>query len=215
MGVAPCAVAVPRLRADAMRNRERIIAAAGDAFVEHGPDVPLDAIAERAGVGNATVYRNFADREDLLLNVALAALDRIVGHAEASAAEADAFEALRGFVHRTAGEPLGSLCSLLCSSGVDRTDPRVTAARDRLERAVDQVMDRARATGQLRADVARGDLLLAITQLTRPVQGMTTAGCDRFVHRHLQVFLDGLRAPAPSVLSGTAATLEDLQRRDL
>lgn len=55
----PTAPKVTRPRADALRNRERIVTAAREMFVEFGPDVPLDEIARRAGVGNATVYRNF------------------------------------------------------------------------------------------------------------------------------------------------------------
>ena len=53
------AVRAPRTRADALRNRERIVAAASDIFVEYGPDAPLDEIARRAGIGNATLYRHF------------------------------------------------------------------------------------------------------------------------------------------------------------
>jgi AcrR family transcriptional regulator len=101
-----------RLRADAQRNRDRIIAAARDAFLETGPDVALDAIAHRAGVGNATVYRHFADRDELVLAVALSAIDRIIAHADlAIAAEPDAFEALRRFAFKAADERIGSAAS--------------------------------------------------------------------------------------------------------
>src|SRR5215212_7993468 len=55
------------LRADAERNRERILAAARDVFAERGLDAPLEAIARRAGVGQATLYRRFATRQDLLV----------------------------------------------------------------------------------------------------------------------------------------------------
>ena len=58
-----------RLRADATRNRERIVTAAREAIVELGHDVPLDEVARRAGVGNATLYRHFTDRTDLLKDV--------------------------------------------------------------------------------------------------------------------------------------------------
>ena len=73
-------------------------------------------------------------------------------------------------------------------------------------------MDRAQAAGRLRADVAVGDLMVALSQLTRPLPGIACLDIDRFVHRHLQLFLDGLEAPARSELPGTAATLEDLRR---
>ncbi|WP_067466734.1 TetR/AcrR family transcriptional regulator [Actinomadura macra] len=56
-------------RADARRNRALLLAAAGDVFGERGPDAPLDEIARRAGVGNATMYRHFPTRRDLLVAV--------------------------------------------------------------------------------------------------------------------------------------------------
>ena len=202
-----------RLRADAQRNRERIIAAARDAFLEIGPDVPLDAIAHRAGVGNATVYRHFLDRDELVLAVALSAIDRIVAHADrAIAEEQDAFEALRRFAIAAADERIGSLSAVFC--GVfDPSEPRVIGARVRFEAAVDRVMDHALRSGQLRPDVGRGDLLAAITQLARPVPGTTCGQFAPFVHRHLHIFLDGLRAPGRSTLPGAAVTLDDLRRR--
>jgi AcrR family transcriptional regulator len=202
-----------RLRADAARNRQRIVEAARDAFVEHGPDAPLDSIAQRAGVGNATMYRHFPERADLLLHVALYSLEQIIDHAEVALDEPDAFEALRQFVHRSVDQRIGSLCSLMCS-GVDNHDTRIATARDRLEDAIDRVMERAWRSGQLRADVGRGDLLVAITQLARPPAGAKSSGFDQFVHRHLDLFLDGLRAPAGSPLPGVAVTIDDLRRRD-
>lgn len=202
---------VPRPRADALRNRERIVAAAREMFVEYGAEVPLDEVAKRAGVGNATVYRHFSDRAELMRQVVLAVMDRVAGHAEqAVAQEAEPFDALRRFVHAAADERIGALCPML-SSGFDQDHPDLLTARDRLDAGVEDVMERARAAGQLRADIAVGDLMIALAQLTRPLPGTGCTANDRFVHRHLQLFLDGLRAPARSVLPGTAATLEDLR----
>jgi AcrR family transcriptional regulator len=202
-----------RLRADAMRNRERIIAAARDAFLEVGPEVALDAIAHRAGVGNATLYRHFADRNELILAVAVSAIDRIIAHADhVLSEEADAFEALRRFTIKAADERIGSLSAVFCGV-IEPSDPRVVDARVRFEAAVDRLMDRARRAGQLRPDVERGDLLAAITQLTRPVPGTTCGQFGPFVHRHLHIFLDGLRAPARSTLPGAPVTLEGLRQR--
>ncbi|MER0242395.1 TetR/AcrR family transcriptional regulator [Streptomyces sp. HSW2009] len=220
----PAKVSQPRLRADALRNRERIVAAAREMFVEHGAEVPLDEIARRAGVGNATLYRHFADRSELVHHVALSVMDRIADRAdEARAQESDAFQALRRFVHQAADERIGALCPLI-SHSPDRGHPDLMAARDRLNASIEAVMSDARASGQLRTDIAVGDLMVAVTQLTRPLPGLGSSprahdsGCgsvcmdfDRFVHRHLQLFLDGLATPARSELPGTAATLEDLR----
>ncbi|MEV0277801.1 helix-turn-helix domain-containing protein [Streptomyces sp. NPDC050610] len=202
----------PRLRADAVRNRERLVAAARETLVEHGVEVPLDEIARRAGVGNATLYRHFADRSELIHHVTLSVMSRIADQAErARAEEPDAFLALRRFVHAAADERIGALCPLL-AEGVERDHPELTAARDRLERAIEALMAAARDVGRLRADIAVGDLMVALTQLTRPLPGSGCVNFDQFVHRHLQLFLDGLMTPARSELSGAAATLEDLRR---
>jgi AcrR family transcriptional regulator len=203
---------VPRPRADALRNRERIVAAAREMFVEFGSDVPFDEIARRAGVGNATVYRNVPDRDALAREVVCSIMDRTSEWIERELAEeGDAFEALSRFVHMAADERIGALCPMLQES-FDRHHPDLLAARDRNTELVEGLMKRARATGQLRPDVEFGDLMIAITQLTRPLPGTACQGIDRFVHRHLQLFLDGLRAPARSVLPGVAATVEDLRR---
>ncbi|MFD9430309.1 TetR/AcrR family transcriptional regulator [Streptomyces sp. NPDC060002] len=202
---------VTRPRADAQRNRERIVAAAREMFVEFGADVPLDEIARRAGVGNATVYRNFPDRDALVREVVCSVLDRMVQAGQIALAESDAFGALERFVHASAEERLSALCPMI-SSTFDEHHPDLEAARERVERIIGEVMDRAKAAGQLRPDVGVGDVMIAVAQLSRPPAGTGCLNADRFVHRHLQLFLDGLRAPAPSVLPGSPVTLEDLRQ---
>ncbi|MEU8028805.1 helix-turn-helix domain-containing protein [Streptomyces sp. NPDC049099] len=200
-----------RPRADALRNRERIVTAAREMFVEHGPDVPLDEIARRAGVGNATVYRNFPDREALVREVVCSVMDRTAEAAEVALAETgDAFAALERFVHAAADERISALCPMI-SGAFDQHHPDLEASRERVEELVKEVMVRAEAAGQLRPDVGVGDLLLAVAQLSRPPAGTDCPRGDRFVHRHLQLFLDGLRAPARSALPGTAVTLKELR----
>jgi AcrR family transcriptional regulator len=200
-----------RPRADAARNRERIVAAACEAIVELGPDVALDEVARRAGVGNATLYRHFSDRGDLLRHVTLSVVARTVKRAEdALAQEPDAFAALCRFVHEAVDERIGTLCSLL-TDAIDRQDPEVINQIEQMERSVSAVLQRAQSSGQVRSDIAVGDVMVAVTQLARPLPGTCCASIDRFARRHMQLFLDGLRAPARSVLPGAAATLEDLQ----
>ena len=201
-----------RPRADALRNRERIVTAAREMFVEFGPDVPLDEIARRAGVGNATVYRNFPDRDSLVREVVCSVIDRTVHAAEQALVETgDAFAALERIAHAAADERISALCPMV-SSTFDQNHPDLEAARQRFEELVGEVMDRAKTAGQLRPDVGVGDLMVAVAQLSRPPAGTACPSADRFVHRHLQLFLDGLRAPARSVLPGAAVTMEDLRR---
>lgn len=164
-------------------------------------------------VGNATLYRHFPDRTGLFRHVVLFVMAHLSDQVEtAIAEESDSFTALRRFVHAAAGEKIGALCPML-ADGFDRADAEITAARDRLTDSVEDLMERARHEGQLRADVAVGDLFVALSQLTRPLPGTGCLDLDRFVHRHLQLFLDGLQAPARTVLPGSPATLEDLRRQ--
>ncbi|MEU6079145.1 helix-turn-helix domain-containing protein [Streptomyces sp. NPDC047108] len=201
------------MRADALRNRERIISAAREMFVEQGADVPMDEVARRAGVGNATLYRHFPDRDELIHRVTLHVMERIIDQADSALTEeTDAFEALGRFVHAAAEERIGALCPLISQAGDAKDHPETVEAGERLDRAINTLMERARSAGLLRPDVAVGDLMVAVTQLTRPLPGDGCSGFDGYVHRHLQLLLDGLRAPARSELPGSAATLEDLRQ---
>ncbi|WP_233518284.1 TetR/AcrR family transcriptional regulator [Streptomyces corynorhini] len=207
----------PRPRADALRNRERIVTAAREMFVEYGSEAPLDEIARRAGIGNATLYRHFPDRYALVHDVVLSVMARVADCAERIAVEEsaaehpDPFAALCRFVHIAADERIGALCPML-SDAFDRDCPDLDAQRERLEGLVEGLMERARAAGRLRGDVAAGDLMMVLSQLTRQLPDTGCLNLDRFTHRHLQLFLDGLAAPARSVLPGSAATLEELRR---
>lgn len=221
--------AAPKGRADAARNRERIVAAAREAFVVQGPDVPLDEIARAAGIGNATLYRHFPDRDELVRAVVLAVTDRITERAQTALATLDAlaaprtgpesgtasdaaFEAVRGFVCGAVEERIGALCPVL-SRRFNEDDPQLLEARTRLEDRTGELVRRAQEAGQLRPDIAVGDLMVALSQLTRPLPWTGSAEIGRFTDRHVQLFLDGLRAPARSELPGHAATLEDLRKR--
>lgn len=207
---APTTATGPRLRADAVRNRERIVEAAREAFVQYGPEVPLDEIARDAAVGNATLYRHFPDRETLIRHVVKSVTERIADRAEVLASEPDTFEALRRFVFDAAEERIGALCPML-TQHIDPEDPAISGARERLESATAHLLDRAHRAGRLRTDVGLGDVMVALSQLTRPLPGTSCPEIQRFVHRHLQIFLDGLRAPAGSRLAGSPATFDDLR----
>ena len=151
------------------------------------------------GVGNATLYRHFADRLELIHHVTLSVMSRTADRAESALAEEpDAFQALRRFVHTAVEERIGALCPLL-SDGIDPAHPELLAARERLEAAVEAVMGAARDSGQLRTDIAVGDLMVALTQLTRPLAG-------QWLYRLRQV-----RAPAPSAVPGRHAGARPLR----
>ncbi|WP_062216889.1 TetR/AcrR family transcriptional regulator [Streptomyces sp. NBRC 109706] len=199
------------LRADAARNRERILGAAREAVVEHGPEVALDEIARRAGVGNATLYRHFPDRQSLLLQMLIFVSDRITERArQALEAERDPFEALSRLVLDSAEERVGGLCHLL-GVGAEGENPELAASRHRALDITEQLLARAHASGQLRTDVGAGDLLIAVSRLTLSVPGSPCSDDVDLSRRHLQIFLDGLRTPSRSELAGGALRLADLK----
>ncbi|MGY1436274.1 TetR/AcrR family transcriptional regulator [Streptomyces reniochalinae] len=198
-------------RADAVRNRERILAAAREAFVIHGADASLDEIARTAGVGNATLYRHFPDRDALVHGVMHAVTERIADRAQqALTEEEDSFEALRSFVFAAVEERIGALCPML-SGRFDPAEPQCLASRKRVDGLTEQLIRRAQRAGEVRTDIDVGDVMVALSQLTRPLPGVGCGRLERFVERHVQLYVDGLRAPARSELPGHAATLEELR----
>jgi AcrR family transcriptional regulator len=191
----------PRARAprvDALRNRERIVAAARDLFTEVGWQAPIDEVARRAGIGNATVYRHFPDRDALVLAVVRSVLKRSGDRAEAALAQGrDPFDALSRFVLGAADERIGAMCVML-DGAFDPGDPEIKALEGRLNELVETMLARARRAGTLRADVDLSDIIVAVAQLTRPLPDLVTV--RRSSRRYLQLFLDGLRTPAHSTL---------------
>ncbi|WP_373297047.1 TetR/AcrR family transcriptional regulator [Streptomyces brasiliensis] len=195
----PTAVRAHRTRTDALRNRERIVAAACDMFVEYGPDAPMDEIARRAGIGNATLYRHFADRRALthavLLSVVIRTAERAEAAAQVAAAGGDPCAALSRFAHRALDDKIGALCGLFVNGG-ESPSAEIAARAARLEAAVKELMERARKDGGLRSDVTLKDLMLAISRLARPLPGIDSPASD--LHRQLQLFLNGLKTPYPN-----------------
>lgn len=139
-GTEPAPTRVPRPRADAVRNRERILVAAREVLVELGSGAPFDEVARRAGIGNATLYRHFPDRAALVHHVVLFVMDRVTAQAEDSLAEEpDAFAALCRFTHAAADERIGALCPMLAGD-FDSEHPELVAAREALAEAVETLV---------------------------------------------------------------------------
>lgn len=209
------AIVVPGLRADARLNRERVLAAARDVFVDLGPGAPLDEIAARAGVGIATLYRRFPDRGSLTRAVVLDVLGRVAEEARlALVEEPDAFRALARYMHRALDLRVSAVVPALLGQ-VSLEDEEIAPIRQRSSALIQRMVDRAQVDGTLRPDVTFGDVALLLVRLARPLPGPIPRALDaRLAHRHLDLLLDGLlsRHDRPAdALPGPAMTLADLQ----
>jgi AcrR family transcriptional regulator len=204
-----------RARVDAERNRERLLVAARDVFVEQGPEAPLDEIARRAGVGIATLYRRFPDRQALMQAVVMDALASVAEAASrALAEEPNGFAALGRYMHAALDLRIAAVIPALLGQ-VALEDPAVTQLRDLGVGTLETIIDTALREGMLRADVAFADIGLLINRLSRPLPGAFPRELDiRLAHRHLEIVLDGLRMARESTaapLPGPVLTLDNLR----
>src|SRR3954470_13794013 len=127
----------PTLRADAERNRRRILDAAAEAFSESGLDVGVAEIARRAGVGAGTIFRRFATKEDLIAAIVEARVEEVLGAAAECAAEDDPAEALRGFAFALTGLQARDRGFFDAVSSRIGSDPRLRDQHDRLLEALE------------------------------------------------------------------------------
>ncbi len=188
------------LRRDAERNRGLIVDAARRVFAEVGLDATMDQIAERAGVGVATVYRRFPDKGlliEALFEARLAEIDAIV---EDCLALDDPWLGLSGFLERTMDLITcdRGLSELLAGSADGRD--RVAATRARIAPKAEVLLRRAQESGVVRADLAASDLPL-MNIMMRAVADYTEAADRQAWRRALGILLDGIRtrrdAPTP------------------
>jgi AcrR family transcriptional regulator len=194
-------------RAEVQRNRELILRAASEVFAESGPDVAMEAIASRAGVGVGTLYRRFATREALYQGVAGYVLGKLTDAGrDAVAAGDDPFEALRELMHVSLDVSVGAVLPALVSRfDLDAVLEEVGA--DNADQ-VETLLQRARAQGLIRPDAEAGDIIIVTARLSRAFPGGPYPEDRRLAHRHLDIYFDGLRADASgrpnSVLPGPA-----------
>ncbi|MFD9435016.1 TetR/AcrR family transcriptional regulator [Streptomyces sp. NPDC060002] len=178
-------------RSDARRNRETLIAAAREIYAERGVDAPLDDIARRAGVGNATLYRHFTDRAELIETVFRDALAPILDAARETRNRADAWSGLTAYLDmvftllaadRGAGD--------LMTTGI-RGVPTLDTLREENRRTLETLLLRGQEQRTIRADLTVEDLLFLLTAL-----GLATPAAPGSWRRHLALVLDGLRPQA-------------------
>ena len=183
-----------RPRADAVRNRERVLEAAKAVFSAGGPEASLEAVARRAGVGIGTLYRHFPTREALFEAVYRREVEQLADLAEQLKTEAAPAEALRRWL-RSNVEFVATKkgMSKALALAAHSTSELYAYSFDRLTKAVGALLDRAVAAGEIRADISPEDLLRALIGMCYLHD---QPGWQASVLRLVEVLVDGLCGPS-------------------
>jgi AcrR family transcriptional regulator len=195
------------LRADAQRNRTALVDAAREVMGRRGLDAPLDEIAQAAEVGNATLYRHFPTRRDLVQAVFADQMTRYAAAVERALEEPDPWAAVRGYLTEICALQAENRALADLVSSAEYTDETRPVAVAHLH----TLLDRARAAGRLRADFAVEDvvlLLLANAGVVRRTAEHAPAASPRLV----ALLLDGMHAAAASPGSAPPPDPESLAR---
>jgi AcrR family transcriptional regulator len=179
------------LRADARRNRDRLLAVAVRAFSTEGPEVTLEAVAREAGVGIGTLYRHFPTREALVEAAYRSELLRLCSAADELVASQPGDEALRAWMDRfvdymTTKRGMADALRAVIASGLNP----YAESRDRLLAAIGTLLQAGIEAGTVRSDVEAADVLASLT-------GVSLAAGEpakrEQAGRMLDLLMDGLR----------------------
>ena len=194
-----------RLRADAARNRQKLIDAAAEVFAARGLDATLDDIARHAGVNVATAYRHFANKHELAREFLRQVVDRAVAIAEEASVCDDPWAGLTAFLEQSL-ELIASNRALVDvlkrAYGAEHFDELL----QRTSVCLEELLARGRSAGVVRADVAATDFGPILEMLS----AVTGTGLPGLPHRYIGLVLAGLR-PSADRLPGAPPTGELLR----
>jgi AcrR family transcriptional regulator len=180
------------LRADAERNRQRLMAAAKDLFRTRGLDVTLDDVARHAGVGTGTAYRRFPNKDALIDALMVDRIGELAAIARECLEEPDPWAGLTGYFERALALQAADrgLKEVLFSSGRGRE--RSVQARKAIAPVVTKMVRRAVAAGVVRSDIATSDVPVINFMVNTVVDFGRDVRPDLY-RRYLAIVLDGLR----------------------
>jgi AcrR family transcriptional regulator len=178
-------------RADALRNRDRLLGAANTVFSVGGPEASLEAVARTAGVGIGTLYRHFPTREALFEAVYRREVQQLADLAERVKKKRRPFEALRQWL-RSIVKFIATKrgMSEALTLAIAKDSDLVSYSSERLTRAIAVLLHQAVAAGEIRSDVSAEDLLRAIIGMCYTHD---QPGWQKNVLRLVDIFVDGLR----------------------
>jgi AcrR family transcriptional regulator len=194
-------------RADARRNRERVLAAAAELFAEEGCKVQIEQVAHRAGVGVGTVCRNFPSKVDLVDAVVTQGCELLLEDARAALNEPDAGLALRRFFGRMAA--FQATHRALAEEMSSYPPASAVPVKQALHDAVGDLMQKAQSAGAIRSDIGPGDVTMLLSAIS---QATALTGDPKLRERYISIVLDGLQPHDASPLPGRPLHFADIQK---
>jgi AcrR family transcriptional regulator len=188
------------LRVDAERNRQRIVAAAREAFAESGLDVPMEDIARRAGVGVGTLYRRYPTRADLVAAAFEVKMRAYADAARQALADPDPWHGFCAYVEKICSMQAGDRGFTTVLTMTFPTAKQFEASRDRAFGDFTTLIERAKAAGRLRADFATEDMpmfLMANAGVLTSIGDAAPEAWRRFVGYLLQACAAQSAQPLP------------------
>lgn len=179
------------LRADAARNREKILAAAAVVFARRGLDVPFDDIAREAGVGVGTLYRRFPDKEALVEALFESGVEEIVGLALRASEAENSWDGLVWFLEGMLERQCANRGLRDVVVGSPYAQVRMAEAKRRIAPAVSSLVARAQLDGHLRTDVVDADFPI-LESMISSLGSSSGSTAPELWRRYLAIILDGL-----------------------
>ena len=191
-------------RADARRNRVRVLDAARECFAGAGLDTAMEDVARCAGVGMGTVYRHFPTKEALVQALVAERFEQFARYAAEALDEADPWQALTGFMRRCARLQADDRALSAILTRMPSAMAAGAANQTELTGHLAELVGRAQAAGAVRADVGWEDVPMIMCGVGGQVQSAGAGGPGDW-ERHLALVLDGLRAPGAEPLPARRA----------
>jgi AcrR family transcriptional regulator len=202
-----------RLRADAERNRRRLIEAATAIFCDRGLDIGVGEIAQEAGVGRGTLFRNFPTKEHLIAAVVVDRMNDSVLRGRAALEASDPGQGLFELIDQSIGRVATDRALFDAIGDTWLTNDVIRAAHTELMGVLDELVTRAQASGAVRSDIGAVDVLMMIKGVCEAVSSFQHVNPD-IALRQLDLVRSAISTQGEHQrpLRGRRPTIEDLQQ---
>lgn len=204
--------AIRQPRADAQRNRRRLLDAAAELFGERGLEVGVAEIAQRAGVGHGTLFRNFSSKEDLIAAIVVEQMADAAALGRELLDAPDPGAALFAFLEEIVARQQRSRGLFEAVQETFLANPEIRAAHAKIVDVLGELLARAQDAGAVRPDIQAFDVLMLVKGICETAAAFQQLD-PQISERHLDLVRAALSPPAtPQTLRGRSPTLDDLER---